>query len=934
MKKVALLTVLLLCSFGLIAQTSYTIKGAVTDTMASYKLVNTTITILNQQDSTLVKFGRADAEGHFNLSTLRPGKFILLATYPGYADYAETFELDSAHTAKDFGTIDLILKSTLLQDVIIKGKVAAIKIKGDTTEYNAGSYEIAPNSKVEDLLRQLPGIQVDKDGKITAQGETVKKVLVDGEEFFGDDPTLVTKNIRSDMVDKVQLYDKKSDQATFTGIDDGEKTKTINLKLKEDKKNGYFGKLEGGAGTSRFYQNQAMFNAFKGKQRFSGYGIFGNTGQTGLGWEDNSKYGSSGNMEMSEDGGVMFFSSGDDGFNSWNGRYDGRGIPRAASGGLHYENKWDSDKHALNTNYKIGQVDVGGNSDNISQNNLPDGIISNNSAQRFDNSVFRQKADATYTIKPDSTSSLKFMIDGSKSNTRTNDSFNSFSRRADSSFINTSDRKLSNDSEKQGFNASALWSKKLKKKGRTLLLNIREAYRKTSDDGYLYSTNSFYGEGALPGSMPDSTRTIDQQKVTEASSNSLNGNLTYTEPLSKSFSLVVNYGLGLINSSSDRRSYNKSASGLYDQLDTQFSNDFQLDQLSNKGGIAANYNKDKTRFSLGSDITNVNFNQYNGYTRQTFKRNFINVNPRASYGYRFSQQRAISINYYGYTNQPGIDQIQPVRVNTDPLNITLGNPDLRPSYSNSVSMYYNSYKIITEQSLWIYGSYQMGFNPITSSVTTDLASGKTTYQSINLSGKTPASFNLDINTDKKIKAIDLSVGLNLSANGNTSYNLTNGVLNKTSSNTFNGEISFGKYKAKAYNFRISGGPAYNTIVSSLQSAANNKGWGFNSNGSAGITLPGKIEISTDGNYEYKARTAAFSDNFSRFIWNATISKKFFRQENLALNITGRDLLNQNAGFSRYASGNTISQNSYTTIRRYFMFSLVWDFNKMGGAPAK
>lgn len=185
MKLSALTTlILLLCAPMLFAQNKYAVKGSVIDSMATYKLVNTTITVLHQKDSTLVKYTRADAEGNFTLNNLKPGKFILLVTYPGYADYVEEFALDSINSSKDFGKLNLILKATLLADVIIKGKAAAIKIKGDTTEFNAGSYNITPNSKVEDLLKQLPGIQVDKDGKITAQGETVNKVLVDGEEFL------------------------------------------------------------------------------------------------------------------------------------------------------------------------------------------------------------------------------------------------------------------------------------------------------------------------------------------------------------------------------------------------------------------------------------------------------------------------------------------------------------------------------------------------------------------------------------------------------------------------------------------------------------------------------------------------------------------------------------------------------------------------------
>ena len=470
--KLALITLLLSFIFvNSFAQSDkYLIKGKVTDTAASYTMVNSAVTILNQKDSTLVKFARVIQDGTFQINNLKAGKFILLITYPGYADYIEQFALDSVKPIIEFKPINLLLKSTLLENVIIQGKAAAIKIKGDTTEYNAGSYNIQPNSKVEDLLKQLPGMQVDKDGNITAQGKSVKKVLVDGEEFFGDDPTLVTKNIRADMVDKVQLYDKKSDEAAFTGIDDGVENKTINIKLKEDKKNGYFGKVDLGVGTDKFYQGQAMINIFKGKRRVSGYGIIGNTGTTGLGWEDNDKYGGSGGMEF--DDGVFFINSDDD-FGGWNGRYDGRGIPITRTGGLHFEDKWNKDKFSLNTNYKIGHLGVKGSNSNLTQNILPqdaNGIsrtINSASGQQFDNSTFRQKLDATLTFQLDSTSTLKVMVDGTKKQSKTDEQFNSLSSRGDSSIINTGDRKLTNDGDQNIFNVSAFYTKKLKKKGRT-----------------------------------------------------------------------------------------------------------------------------------------------------------------------------------------------------------------------------------------------------------------------------------------------------------------------------------------------------------------------------------------------------------------------------------------------------------------------------------
>ncbi len=205
--KLYFLTVALLCLFSIVsvAQSVYTVKGSVVDTVSNGRLINTSVSILRSKDSTLVKFTRADDNGTFTLSQLPKGKLFLLVTYPGYADYVEQFDLDSTKSKIDFGRIKLTIRATLLQDVIIKGTAAAIKMKGDTTEFNAAAYKIQPNAKVEDLLKQLPGIQVDKDGKITAQGQTVNKVLVDGEEFFGDDLTLVTKNLRADMVDKVQL---------------------------------------------------------------------------------------------------------------------------------------------------------------------------------------------------------------------------------------------------------------------------------------------------------------------------------------------------------------------------------------------------------------------------------------------------------------------------------------------------------------------------------------------------------------------------------------------------------------------------------------------------------------------------------------------------------------------------------------------------------
>lgn len=923
MKLLSALLLLCCASICLFAQESNTIKGFVVDTAYTTRLVNSSVSVLNTKDSTLVNFTRVGSNGAFNIGNLKTGKYILMVTYPGYADYVEKFDLDSANRQKDFGKVNLTLKAKLLQDVIIRGTAGAIKIKGDTTEFNAAAFTIEPNSKVEDLLKQLPGIQVDKDGKITAQGQTVNKVLVDGEEFFGDDPTLVTKNIRGDMVDKVQLYDKSSDQAAFTGIDDGQKSKTINIKLKEDKKQGYFGKIDAGRGTNDHYEGQGMFNLFKGKKKFSAYGTIGNTGKTGLGWEDSNKYGASGNMEFSDDGGI-YITSGQDEL-----RYNGEGIPLARTGGVHYDAKWNEDKESINTNYKIGSLGVTGEKNVRVQNNLPTGVINSISNQNFDDYAFRQKLDGIYEIKLDTSSTLKVSVEGTLKTNETNNNYQATSLNGNGVLLNANDRDLNNTTDQKLFKATAFWNKRFKKKGRSVSLNVSGNLNQSDGRGFLKSSESYYNN---TGDL-DSTIVTDQFKTNKLNSTVFSSNLTYSEPFTKTFAVVLNYGLGLNNTEQGRQSFNALSPGQYTQLDTAFSNDYKLNQLSNQVGAIFNYKTDKTVLNFGSKVTAVNFDQLDVNTNENLNRNFINWSPQASYQYKFSQQKSLRLNYNGNTTQPSINQIQPIRDNTDPLNIVMGNPNLKPSFTNRFNASFNSYKVLSSRSIWINGSYAFTMNPIVSNTMTD-STGKSTYQSINLNDKNTSNFYMYAYYDKKIKAIDVNVGFNLSANGNTYFNYVNNALNQTKSYNYSGGLNLSTYKAKKYHVYLRGGPSYNTSESSLQKQLNNNGWGFNANGSFRVFLPGKFEISSEGNYQYTAKTESFDEDFRRFIVDASISKKFLKSDGLRISFTGRDLLNQNTGFNRSAYGNVISQTNYTNIKRYFMGSITWDFNQMGGSKTQ
>lgn len=904
------------------AQRGFSIRGSAADTTSGTKLSNTTIYVLNAKDSIMQKFTYAGEDGSFAINGLPAGNFILLSTYPEHADYAEKFSLGDTHPAQDFGAINIPLKARLLEEVIISG-ATAIKIKGDTTEFNAKSYVIQPNDKVEDLLRQLPGLQVDKDGKITANGERVTKVLLDGEEFFGDDPTLVTRNIRSDMVDKIQLYDKKSDQATFTGIDDGSRSKTLNVKLKADQNKGHFGKVEAIAGTEGIYSGQVLYNNFKPTEKYAFYGTAATNGKVSLGMADNNRLGSSGNNVQIGD--VVIIPSAQDEQDAFNGSYDGRGFPVARTGGTHYDKRWNDGKESINANYKAGYLGVIGLNTTLREQNLPTGTISSDNTRNFDNSAFRQKLDAAYTLKLDSLSDLKITVDGTLKNAETNGhlSTETFS----SSLLNQNIQNTDNNSDQSIFNASAFYSKKFRKPGRTFSWNLGEAYNRNDNTGFQNSTITYYN----PSGNADSTRNIDQYKTIVLSSSVLSSNMTFSENLNKTFALIVNYGIGMNKSHAERQSFNASSPGIYDSEDPLYSNNYLFNQLTNQVGAVFNYHRGKVLLNFGSKASQVDFKQEDMVTSEISRRSFMNWAPQMNFQYRPSQQKSISVTYNGSTVQPTIDQLQPVRINTDPLNITLGNPGLKPSFGNSFSLRYRAFQPIKGRLLSFSGNYGFKSSSIVTSRFTDQG-GKTTIQYRNLEDKTPFNYSLDAVIDFKIKPIDVSVELELSASGSHSYSYSNNLLNALDLRSYRSSAWIQKNVPKKYNLSLVIGPSYTSNNFSLQQY-NVNAWGFYSEGRTTAFLPGKLQISSDFSYNYTAATQTFSAQ-DRVNLNAGISRTFLKKDALKLTFSGSDLLNQNMNFNRSINADVITQTSYNTIRNYYMFSLSWDFGQFGTNPAK
>jgi hypothetical protein len=471
--------------------------------------------------------------------------------------------------------------------------------------------------------------------------------------------------------------------------------------------------------------------------------------------------------------------------------------------------------------------------------------------------------------------------------------------------------------------AGVLYTKKLNKPGRTFSLNLIGSINKIKTTGLLNSKINIYSNG-----LSDSTQSVNQFKTNATSNNAVNAILNYSEPLSKAILMIMSYGFAAGGSASDQRTFNKSVDESYSSLDSLYSNNFKVKQLSNQLGLNFNLVKNKTMLAFGSKVSTVDFRQMDIYSKNKLNRNFILWNPQVNLQYKISQQSSIRLNYDGNSVEPTVAQLQPVLINNDPLNITQGNPDLKPSFIQRVFVGYQAYNPLNGQLVGIFTGYQLTANPVVSNLMTD-SSGRTVNRYINLDNKNTVNFNFAAFFDRKIKPLDLNAGINLNINGNTYYNLSNNELNRTNYTVYTLQARFSKAKANVYEFNASLGPTYTSSGSSLQQNINNNGRGFTGNGDFTLYLPGKFQLSSNANYQYNSKTETFNQNFSRLIINASLNKLFLKEQTLKLSLSGNDLLNQNTGFNRNVSGNLITQSNYTTIRRYFMISFSYDFNKVG-----
>jgi hypothetical protein len=890
------------------------IRGNLTDTSSRQPISNASVMVLRLPDSVLVNFARSGSDGSFSIVVPDSIKPLLLITHPLFAEYIETNVSE-----KRANKVALTSKSKMLETIIIRTG-GSIRIKGDTTIYTADSFNVSANANVEELLKKLPGIQVDRNGEIKAMGEKVEKVLVDGEEFFGDDPGMAVKNLRADAVKEVQVFDKKSEQAAFTGIDDGNTQKTINLKLKEDKKKGYFGKvaLSGGIGENigNRFNNNLLIGSFKGNRKLSGFLLNGNTGQDGLSWQDRTRYGGDeNNFDMMDEDGIFSVqfqnASNEDEINI----NTENGFIRNVNAGLQYSNKWN-DRHKINFTPRYNQQDYENQRTVVTETQFGDSAFRETALSDVRLNRYNTQNKLVYDANLDSFNSIKITAQADIYHTEFREETETQTESNKGNPINGSERISDRTIDRSVLFANVLFKHKFRKARRTLSLDANWKQTDQESEQTLISSNKFFVNGTALPPIDQNQQTLGLQASTRWS-----GKLVYTEPLTKKWSMEMSYQWSIEQGRNNQRTSRIDGTGNYTNPIDSLTNNFSQQILVHTPTARFNYSykKIKVGFGSGFGITQFDFTDLSKDT--LYNRNFINLFPSASFVYSYKGNHSLRVRYNGSNTQPTLNQLQPLLNNNNLFNQFEGNPNLKPSFTNNINLTNNGYNFLKNQ--WNFQTININFtqNSITNNRTIDPKTGITTIRPVNTNGNISISSWNGIGFKHKKTDIDVQI------NGNANYSRFADFINSniSFSNTVSGGLglTLNKSKKDVYDVSLNNEFNYNYNTNAQTNTANT----FRTNTTTvNATVYYKKVWSIVSDYQYFARQklAFQSEGLNVHLLNVKLQRTF-RNNEFTVYINARDLLNQNIGLDRNFYANTFIEERNQRLRRYFMLGFQWDF---------
>ena len=898
-----LLYLLLLSSISSFSQ-KLSVSGNIQDTAAKGPLPNAIVMAIKLMDSTLVGFTRSDENGIFKLKPLPIDTYQVVISHPKFADQGYFIFGDSKNLQYDFGKIILQPKNVTLDEVTIFAFKDPVYYKGDTLIYTADSFKTKANATVEDLLKKLPGLKVDADGKITSQGKAVDKVLVDGDEFFGGDATVATKNLAASSIESVQVYEKKSDDVANSST--GEETqKVLNLKLKDEAKKGYFGKISGASDFQKFHEGEVLVNYFKKKLKISVFGLGSSTPNASFGWGDVYKYGLNNEFdsEENEDGGMFMSYS----------TSQPQGIPVTFKSGFYYTDKL-SKNTKLNINYSYNSNEVVSKTAKNSQYFLTDTTYTSANETQAKQKNEAHAINIGLEQKIDSLTDFNFT---SKVKLLTNSSSNSdetdFLSAANIKTRNTS---INNTNSGNGYDVTNNLKllKRFKKKDRLLTVTYTNTFSKNNSNGILKTDNYLYANTST------AFNTVNQKKTSQNDNQSHLGGISFIEPLTKKIKIEGSYDFMYYNSKQDKKALN-NIGGEYNVLDSTLTNNFENVKQINRAGLKFIYEVKKFRFTIGTKARNVYVNNNNVFRNQRITQNFNNILPFSTLRYKFSENKSMEIRYTTSSQNPTISQLQPVRDNSNPNFINIGNPNLLPTFSHGINLNFNSWKSISGKYTWAGLTYNYTNNDIATATSFD-SIGRTVSQAINVNG----NYNLNgyIGTSMPFFSKKLEVGPNLWSSYTENKTIINNQENKTQDFRSNLNLDF-RLNLEKVEAGLSGYYSYNSAYSSLNVTSSTPYSTQGISGRLSVKFPKNFLLESNADYTINSnRSNGYNINY--LVWNASFSKTFFKKENFILGFYAYDMLNQNISVDRDISSNVITDIKTNIISRYFLLKATFKFN--------
>ncbi|MCC7444212.1 MAG: TonB-dependent receptor [Saprospiraceae bacterium] len=887
---------------------SYSVKGIIHD-KDKLSVIGAVAVVLHPVDSTMVGFSTTDNNGVFKIENLKSGDYLLQLTYIGYGTIQRKISLKPDNQLLDLGIITMMEEGEYLKTVDISAEYIPIKVTKDTLEYNADAFKTQPNAVVEDLLKRLPGVEVESDGSIKVKGEDVKAVTVNGKDFFGGDPKMATKNLPASAVKKVQVFEKKSKTSEFTGINDGNDEMTINLELKKNIQNGLFGNVMGGYGTDDRYESKAMINSFGSETQLSVLGAANNINNTGI---DVSDYA------------AMQGSSGGRGMGM--GRFNSSGLPlsfgqsntgesKAITAGLNLNQNLSS-KNRLTFSYYLTQSKTDLKQSTLTNSFLPSGTLISNNAYNSVGKNINHFFNTNIELKLDSTTEATIKgglnIQNGYSNLGQLDTTFNFSRL----LVNLNDQLKNNDNDGNNYNLSLSLRKKLNKPGRTVSLD--GALGASEKENFNRLLSKVYGSNLI---FNDSLSVFQDQNQNSGNSNYSFG-LNYTEPLSDNVFLIANASrknnkADQIKEFLDLNPDDLDAPGiLNDILSRTFDNSF----IYNTGGINVRLNKTNYAATVGVDYQNSNLDGVPSIGEKV-NRTFNNFLPKATLDL---DKLHIRMNYSTSVREPSVDQLQPILDNTDPLRPYQGNPNLVPEYRHNLRIGYHFFDQFNFRG--IFANVRMGYtkNKISTATVLDPVTFIQSQTPVNT--KDEKTVNASLNFTTPVNAIGAKFRTGINSSLISGINFINGIANDIDrwSNGLN--VIVENKSKKDWDGSVSGRWSFNNNIYKNNSAQNTNFLNQTYNASL-IWYAGKgWTVDTNMDY-YIYAGGSFGGTTDVKLWQASVAKSFMNNK-LTAKLRAFDILNQNQGVNRIVSETQIAESISNTIGRYLMLNLTYSLNSM------